>query len=43
MQTVITVIYYIMVACTSALLVVNFVKTKDWQREIPTRGLSSCR
>ncbi len=34
MQTVITVLYYLIVACTSALLVVNFVKTRDWQREI---------
>lgn len=34
MQTLITAIYYLMVAFTSVLLVVNFLKTKDWQREV---------
>jgi hypothetical protein len=34
MQTMITVIYYLMIAASSLLLVANFLKTKDWQREI---------
>ena len=34
MQTLIMAIYYLMVALTSVLLVVNFLKTKNWQREV---------
>ncbi|MBE0556267.1 MAG: hypothetical protein IH628_03460 [Proteobacteria bacterium] len=34
MQTIITVIYYLLIAATSGLLVANFLKTKDWQREL---------
>ena len=34
MQTIIAGLYYLLIASTSVLLVVNFLKAKDWQREI---------
>lgn len=34
MQTLIMALYYLMVAITTVLLVVNFLRTKDWQREV---------
>ena len=34
MQTLVTVIYYLLIAGTVVLLVANFLKAKNWQREV---------
>jgi amino acid permease len=36
METLITIIYYLLVAFVSAVLIYNFFKTKDWQKEVLT-------
>ena len=36
METIITIIYYCLVAFVCAVLIYNFFKTKDWQKEILT-------
>ena len=36
MELIVTIIYYCLVAFVSALLIVNFLKTKEWQKEILT-------
>jgi hypothetical protein len=36
MDAIITVIYYCLVAFVSAVLIYNFTKTKDWQKEVLT-------
>jgi hypothetical protein len=36
MDIIITIIYYCLVAFVSAVLIYNFIKTKDWQKEILT-------
>lgn len=34
MQAIVTFAYYMLTACTTFLLVANFLKTKEWQREL---------
>jgi len=34
MQAIVTFLYYVVTACTSFLLFTNFLKTKEWQREL---------
>ena len=34
MDVIITVFYYCLVAFVSAVLIYNFVKTKEWQKEV---------
>ena len=34
MQTLVTFVYYCLVACVSVLLMYNLIKTKEWQKEI---------
>ena len=36
MDIIITIIYYALVAFVSAVLIYNFVRTKDWQKEVLT-------
>ena len=36
MEIIITVIYYLLVAFVSIILIYNFIKTKDWQKEVLT-------
>jgi hypothetical protein len=36
MDTIITIIYYCLVAFASAVLIYNFIKTRDWQKEVLT-------
>jgi len=34
MQPFVTFLYYLLTACTSLLLMANFLKAKEWQREL---------
>lgn len=34
MQAMITLLYYVLTACTSFLLFINFLKAREWQREL---------
>lgn len=34
MQAIVTFLYYLLTAFTSILLIVNFLKAKEWQREL---------
>lgn len=36
MELIVTIIYYCLVAFVSALLITNFLKSKEWQKEILT-------
>ena len=36
MNTIVTVLYYLLTACVAVLLVANFLKNKKWQEDILT-------
>ena len=36
MDTIITIIYYCLVAFVSAILIYNLIKSKEWQKEVLT-------
>lgn len=36
MDLIITIIYYVLVGFVSALLIINLIKTREWQKELLT-------